>query len=134
VYAIGLLPLATVFAIEFHHAGVDRVLAALLLGERLNQGRIVYAGPGLTGIAIILKPGFGPVQPAALVIACGLAGVRHDHDRHQSGSPGMTRCSPSCSTCRRSRSRWACSPRCPDGLRPGKRRAAVGYRDRRYRQ
>jgi len=71
VYAIGLLPLATVFAIEFTMPVWTAVLAALLLGERLNQGRIVMLVLGLTGIAIILKPGFGPVQPAALVMLAG---------------------------------------------------------------
>jgi len=71
VYAIGLLPLATVFAIEFTMPVWTAVLAALILGERLNQGRIVMLVLGLAGIAIILKPGFGPVQPAALVMLAG---------------------------------------------------------------
>jgi drug/metabolite transporter (DMT)-like permease len=71
VYAIGLLPLATVFAIEFTMPVWTAVLAALILGERLNRGRIVMLALGLAGIAIILKPGFGPVQPAALVMLVG---------------------------------------------------------------
>ena len=71
VYAIAMLPLATVFAIEFTMPVWAAVLAMLVLGERLNRGRIVMLVLGLVGIAIILKPGFGVVQPAALVMLAG---------------------------------------------------------------
>lgn len=71
VYAIGLLPLATVFAIEFTMPVWTALLAALILGERLNRGRIVMLVMGLAGILIILKPGFERVPPAALVMLAG---------------------------------------------------------------
>jgi drug/metabolite transporter (DMT)-like permease len=71
VYAIGMLPLATVFAIEFTMPVWTAVLAALLLGERLNRGRLVMLALGIAGILVILKPGFGEVQPAALVMLAG---------------------------------------------------------------
>src|SRR6266496_4037308 len=64
VYAIAMLPLATVFAIEFTMPVWAAVLAVLILGERLNRGRIVMLALGLTGVLVILKPGFGVVQPA----------------------------------------------------------------------
>ena len=68
VYAIGLLPLATVFAIEFTMPVWTAVLAALLLGERLNRGRVVMLVLGFAGILIILRPGLERVPPAALVM------------------------------------------------------------------
>jgi drug/metabolite transporter (DMT)-like permease len=66
VYAIGVLPLATVFAIEFTMPVWTALLATLLLGERLNQGRIVMLALGLAGILIILRPGLAVVHPGAL--------------------------------------------------------------------
>src|SRR5881397_2555327 len=71
VYAIAMLPLATVFAIEFTMPVWAAVLAMLVLGERLNRGRTVMLVLGLAGILIILRPGFGVVQPAALVMLAG---------------------------------------------------------------
>jgi len=71
VYAIGLLPLATVFAIEFTMPVWTAVLAALILGERLNRGRVVMLVLGFAGILIILRPGLERVPPAALVMLAG---------------------------------------------------------------
>jgi drug/metabolite transporter (DMT)-like permease len=67
VFAIGALPLATVFAIEFTMPVWTALLAALLLGERLTRGRAVMLALGLLGVLIILRPGFGLFKPAALV-------------------------------------------------------------------
>jgi len=71
VYAIAMLPLATVFAIEFTMPVWTAVLAVPILGERLNRGRIVMLVLGLAGILVILKPGFAIVQPAALAMLAG---------------------------------------------------------------
>lgn len=71
VHAIALLPLATVFAIEFTMPVWAALLAIPILGERLNRGRIVMLVLGLAGILIILKPGLAPVSPAALVMLAG---------------------------------------------------------------
>ncbi len=71
VYAIAFLPLATVFAIEFTMPVWTAVLAVLLLGERLNRGRVVMLATGLAGILIILRPGFALIHPAALVMLGG---------------------------------------------------------------
>ena len=71
VYALAALPLATVFALEFTMPVWTAVLAVVILGERLTIGRAVMLVTGLTGILIILKPGVGPVQPAALVMLAG---------------------------------------------------------------
>jgi drug/metabolite transporter (DMT)-like permease len=66
VYAIGVLPLATVFAIEFTMPVWTAVLATFVLGERLNRGRIVMLVLGLAGILIILRPGLAVIHPGAL--------------------------------------------------------------------
>jgi len=71
VYAIAMLPLATVFAIEFTMPVWTAVLAVPILGERLNRGRIVMLVLGLAGILVILKPGFAIVQTAALAMLAG---------------------------------------------------------------
>jgi drug/metabolite transporter (DMT)-like permease len=74
VYAIGVLPLATVFAIEFTMPVWTAVLATLLLGERLNRGRIVMLILGLVGILIILRPGLAVVHPGALATLAAAVG------------------------------------------------------------
>jgi len=71
MYAIGALALATVFAIEFTMPVWTAILAALFLGERLNQGRLVQLALGLIGVGIILRPGLGAFHPAALVMVLG---------------------------------------------------------------
>jgi len=67
VFAIGALPLATVFAIEFTMPVWTAILAALLLKERLSRPRVVMLALGLAGVLIILRPGFAFFHPAALV-------------------------------------------------------------------
>jgi drug/metabolite transporter (DMT)-like permease len=67
VFAIGALPLATVFAIEFTMPVWTAILAALILKERLTRNRMVMLVLGLAGVLIILRPGFGLFHPAALV-------------------------------------------------------------------
>src|SRR5258706_12018619 len=71
VYAIAMLPLATVFAIEFTMPVWTAVLAIPILGERLNRGRTVMLVLGLAGVLVILQPGFAIVQPAALPMPAG---------------------------------------------------------------
>jgi drug/metabolite transporter (DMT)-like permease len=71
VFAIGALPLATVFAIEFTSPIWTAVLAVLFLGEHMNRGRAVMLALGLAGVLVILRPGLGVFQPAALVMLLG---------------------------------------------------------------
>lgn len=71
VYSIAMLPLAMVFAIEFTMPVWAAVLAVLLMGERLNHGRVVMLALGFVGILIVLKPGIEAVPPAALVMLLG---------------------------------------------------------------
>jgi drug/metabolite transporter (DMT)-like permease len=71
VFAIGALPLATVFAIEFTMPVWTTVLAAAFLNERISFPRLVMLALGLAGVLVILRPGFALVQPAALVMLAG---------------------------------------------------------------
>jgi drug/metabolite transporter (DMT)-like permease len=71
VYAIAMLPLATVFAIEFTMPVWTALLAMLILGERLNRGRVVMLVLGVVGVLMILRPGLAVVQPAALAMLAG---------------------------------------------------------------
>jgi drug/metabolite transporter (DMT)-like permease len=71
VYAIAILPLATVASIEFTMPVWAAVLAMLTLGERLNRGRAVMLALGLAGILVILRPAAGFIHHAALVMLLG---------------------------------------------------------------
>src|SRR5262249_44476584 len=71
LYSIALLPLATVFAIEFTMPVWTAILAALMLRERLNRGRLVMLVLGIAGVCIILKPGVAAIEPATLVMLGG---------------------------------------------------------------
>ena len=68
VYAITLLPLAVVTALEFTTPIWVAVLAALFLGEALTRDRLVAIGLGFLGVMVILRPGLEAVDPAALVV------------------------------------------------------------------
>ena len=71
VYAISLLPLATVFAIEFTMPVWAALLAMMFLGERFNRGRVVMLVLGIAGVVVMLRPGLAVIQPAALVMLAG---------------------------------------------------------------
>ncbi len=68
---VTLLPLATVFALEFTTPAWVAVLAPLVLGERLTSGRIAAVVLGIAGVLVILRPGAETIQPAALVVLGG---------------------------------------------------------------
>ena len=71
MYAIGVLTLATVFAIEFTMPVWVAILAALFLHERLTPPRLVQLVLGFVGVLIILRPGVGQFHPASLVMLLG---------------------------------------------------------------
>ena len=74
VYALGALPLATVFAIEFTSPMWTALLAVLFLGERMDRGRLVMLLSGVVGVLVILRPGTDVFHPAALVMLAGAIG------------------------------------------------------------
>jgi drug/metabolite transporter (DMT)-like permease len=66
--SITLLPLATVFALEFTNPAWLALLATWLLGERMTTSRAGAVVLGFLGVAVILRPGFETFQPASLII------------------------------------------------------------------
>jgi drug/metabolite transporter (DMT)-like permease len=70
--AITLLPLATVFALEFTMPIWLALLAVGFLGERMTLIRAASTALCLAGVLVILHPGFSSFRPAAL-LALGAA-------------------------------------------------------------
>jgi drug/metabolite transporter (DMT)-like permease len=70
--AVTLLPLATVFALEFTMPAWVALFAVLALGERMTWVRVGSLVICFIGVLIIVRPGLGGFQPAAL-IALGTA-------------------------------------------------------------
>ena len=77
-FAVTLIPLAQLFALEFSYPIIVALLAPLLLGETTGPRRIVAALVGFAGILIVARPfGVGGMSPgliAAMLCAVGFAG------------------------------------------------------------
>jgi drug/metabolite transporter (DMT)-like permease len=69
--SVTLLPLATVFALEFTMPVWVALLAVLLLGERMTVSRAGSIVLGFLGVLIILRPGLEAFRPAALLVLAG---------------------------------------------------------------
>lgn len=63
-----LLPLATVFAIEFTTPAWVALFAVLLLREVMTASRLAAIVLGLAGVLVILRPGLESLQIGALVV------------------------------------------------------------------
>ncbi len=71
---VKLLPLATVFALEFTMPMWVTLLAIPLLGERMTPSRVGSVVLGFLGVLVIVRPGLASFQPAALwVLIAALA-------------------------------------------------------------
>lgn len=77
LFAIALVPLAQVFALEFTTPLIVALAAPLVLGERLTRARLLTALIGFAGILIVARPfgagGWSPGLIAALASAFGFA-------------------------------------------------------------
>ena len=73
-FSLSLLPLATVFALEFTIPFWTAFFAMIFLGERMNRGRVVAIVLGFAGILIILQPGAEVFNPAAIVVLVAAVG------------------------------------------------------------
>jgi len=78
-FGVASLPLATVFALEFTAPAWAALLAVLVLGERMNPGRVLSVVCGLLGVVVILRPGMESISLAAMsVLAAAFCyGVSH---------------------------------------------------------
>jgi drug/metabolite transporter (DMT)-like permease len=65
--AIRTIPLADAIALIFFDAVIIVILSAVLLHERVPPGRIVASVIGLSGVLLIVQPGFGNFQWASLL-------------------------------------------------------------------
>jgi drug/metabolite transporter (DMT)-like permease len=76
LWALGLvlLPLATVFALEFTMPAWTILLAPFFLGERMTRSRVGAVILGLVGVLVILRPGVDSFQPAALIVLTAALG------------------------------------------------------------
>ncbi|MGH1329540.1 MAG: DMT family transporter [Paracoccaceae bacterium] len=78
LYALTLIPLAQLFAVEFTSPVIVALLAPLLLNERMSAMRALTAALGFIGILIVANPfdgaGLSPGVIAAILCAFGFAG------------------------------------------------------------
>ena len=86
-FAIGFIPLAAVFAIEFTVPIWTAIFAALLLGERVTVARVLAIALGIAGVLVILRPGASLMHPAAFAILAGALayGLSHTLTKKLSG-------------------------------------------------
>ena len=68
-YAITVIPLAQVFALEFTTPIWAIFLSALILGERITRWGLVAAFLGFTGILIVARPDLTSLDPGLLAAA-----------------------------------------------------------------
>lgn len=68
LYALGMISLAQLFALEFTSPIWIMILATFLLGERLTKPRLIAVALGFAGALLVARPGTGG-DPAGLMIA-----------------------------------------------------------------
>jgi len=73
-FALTLIPIAQVVAIEFTMPIWTALLAVAFLGERLGAARIVAVLLGLVGVAVIVRPGLEHVDPGQLIALAAAVG------------------------------------------------------------
>ena len=73
--ALAMMPIADAMALSFTAPLFGTVLAALVLAEGVRLRRWAATGVGFLGAMLILRPGFGEMNPAALLALVGAAAV-----------------------------------------------------------
>ena len=66
--SLTMLPLATVFALEFTMPAWTAILAVWFLHERMTPSRLGVVILGLIGVLVILRPGIAGFNPAAILV------------------------------------------------------------------
>ncbi|GHF46491.1 DMT family transporter [Seohaeicola zhoushanensis] len=69
LFAVGVAPLAQVFALEFTAPLWVIVLSPLFLGETLTRRRVLCALAGFGGILIVARPGVAELNPGLVAVA-----------------------------------------------------------------
>jgi drug/metabolite transporter (DMT)-like permease len=73
-FALTLIPIAQVVAIEFTMPIWTAILAVSFLGERMNPARLTAIVLGLIGVGIIVRPGLGELDAGQLVALAAAVG------------------------------------------------------------
>ncbi|MDA1101527.1 MAG: DMT family transporter [Proteobacteria bacterium] len=73
-FALALIPLAQLFALEFTTPLWIAALAPLLLGERLSKMRLAAIAMGFVGVLVVLRPGLVEISLGAIVMLIGAMG------------------------------------------------------------
>ncbi|MDP6969646.1 MAG: DMT family transporter [Gammaproteobacteria bacterium] len=73
-FAIGMIPLAQVFALEFTVPIWVLVIAAVFLAEPITLRKLVAVGLGMAGVLLIVRPGAGTLSTGMLVMLFGAIG------------------------------------------------------------
>lgn len=73
-YAITVIPLAQVFALEFTAPLWVLLMAPLFLGERLGWQKLMFAAIGFVGILVVARPDFNNPEPGILFAAAAAIG------------------------------------------------------------
>lgn len=68
-WALTMIPMAQLFALEFTSPIWVIVLSPLLLGERITRIRALAAAIGFAGILVVVRPGFDGLNPGVLAAA-----------------------------------------------------------------
>lgn len=71
-FALTLIPIGQVVAIEFTMPIWTAILAATFLGERMTSAKILAIALGIVGVVVIVRPATGEINPGQL-IALGAA-------------------------------------------------------------
>ncbi|WP_424976211.1 DMT family transporter [Dinoroseobacter sp. S124A] len=73
-FALPLIPLAQLFALEFTTPLWVTLLAPLILGERLTRTRLLAAGLGFTGVLVVAQPDVSGLSIGVLTAALSALG------------------------------------------------------------
>jgi drug/metabolite transporter (DMT)-like permease len=73
-FALTLIPIGQVVAIEFTMPIWTAILAATFLGERMTVWKIAAIVLGLIGVLVIVRPATGPVNPGQLIALAAAVG------------------------------------------------------------
>lgn len=72
--SLTLMPLATIFALEFTAPAWTALLAVMFLGERMTVSRIGAIVLGFLGVLVILRPGLASFNAAAMLVLAAAFG------------------------------------------------------------
>ncbi|NDR58270.1 DMT family transporter [Pseudoruegeria sp. M32A2M] len=73
-FALALIPLAQVIALEFTSPIWVALLAPLVLGERLTRRSAIAAFVGFAGVLVVVRPQIGGLSPAMIAAAASAIG------------------------------------------------------------